>query len=49
MAAQRKDAYEQYISANRNDLAEIEKAEYDVITPLLPRAYCKMVARGETH
>lgn len=37
MAAQRKDAYEQYISANRNDLAEIEKAEYDVIMTLLPK------------
>lgn len=36
MAAQRKEAYEQYMVANRLDLAEAEKAELDIIMTLLP-------------
>ena len=37
MAAQRKEAYEQYMAANRLDLAEAEKAELDIIMALLPK------------
>lgn len=37
MAAQRKEAYEQYMAANRLDLAEAEKAELDIIMTLLPK------------
>lgn len=37
MAAQRKEAYEQYMAANRLDLAEAEKAELDIIITLLPK------------
>lgn len=37
MAAQRKEAYEQYMAANRLDLADAEKAELDIIMTLLPK------------
>lgn len=34
---QREDAYNQYIKANRNDLAQLEKEEIDIINELLPK------------
>lgn len=37
MAAQRKDAAEQYTNANRTDLAEKELAEYNILISLLPK------------
>ena len=37
MVAQRKDAYEQYKSAGRNDLAAIEEYEYKFLETLLPK------------
>lgn len=37
MAAQRKEAYEQYMAANRLYLAAAEKAELDIIMTLLPK------------
>ena len=37
MAAQRKDATEQYTNANRTDLAEKELAEYNILISLLPK------------
>lgn len=37
MVAQRKDAYEQYKSAGRNDLASIEEYEYKFLETLLPK------------
>lgn len=37
MVAQRKDAYEQYKSADRNDLAAIEEYEYKFLETLLPK------------
>lgn len=37
LAAQRKEAIEQYTSANRMDLAEREQAELDILTSLMPK------------
>ena len=37
MVAQRKDAYEQYKNAGRNDLAAVEEYEYKVLEELLPK------------
>ena len=37
MAAQRKDAAEQYTNANRNDLATKEIDEYNILISLLPK------------
>ena len=37
MVAQRKDAYEQYKSAGREDLANVEFFEYSFLEALLPR------------
>ncbi len=36
-AKKRKEAFEQYQNANRNDLAEIEKAELEIIQAYLPK------------
>jgi uncharacterized protein YqeY len=37
MVQQRKDSIEQYTSANRNDLAEVETLEMNVLKELLPK------------
>jgi uncharacterized protein YqeY len=37
MVQQRKDSYEQYVNANRNDLANIEKNECEFLLTLLPK------------
>lgn len=38
MSKQRKDSLTQYLEANRNDLAEIEQQELEVIKTYLPQA-----------
>jgi len=37
MMTQRKDSYEQYVSAKRLDLAEIEKEEMNIIESFMPK------------
>ena len=37
LVSQRKDSFEQYSAAGRNDLAETEKSELDILKGLLPK------------
>lgn len=46
-AKQRKDSYELYIEQNREDLAQVEKSELDVISAYLPKQMSEEELRDE--